>query len=104
MHLGDRHAFAESLDSDILQASLIAEEQKTHRYREPAWSVELAEARKTVSILSKALSALRTGLNLNHIILHDMNAMNTSFDIPRTRASCSLALRKAKATVRMQEI
>jgi exonuclease III len=98
-HLGNRHAFAERLDGDVLQASLIAE-KKTHRYREPAWSVELAEARKTVSILSKTLSALRTGLNLNHILLHDMSAMNTRFDLPRTRQSCSIALRKAKVTVR----
>jgi exonuclease III len=97
--LGNRHARAERLDNDVLQASLIAE-RNTHRYREPAWSVELAQARKKVSILSKTLSALRTGLNLTTILTHDMTEMHNQFSLPTTRVSCSHALRNAKAQVR----
>ncbi|KAI2489539.1 hypothetical protein MHU86_25041 [Fragilaria crotonensis] len=40
----NRHEFAERLDSDVLKASLDAE-QRTKRFREPAWSVALSTAR-----------------------------------------------------------
>ena len=39
---GNRHVFAERLDTDLLKASLDAE-QTTKRFRDPAWSVALAE-------------------------------------------------------------
>ena len=96
--LGNRHAFAERLDKDVLDASLNAEKH-TFRYREPAWSIELAEACKSVRILSKTLSAIRTGLNLSSILETDMLAMSTRFDLPTTKASCSQALRQAKQQV-----
>lgn len=56
---GNRHAFAERLDQDVLAASLTAA-TKVKKFGEPAWSVELAEARKQVNILKKHRSALRT--------------------------------------------
>jgi hypothetical protein len=42
---GNRHEYAERLDVDVLNASLAAE-AKVRRVGEPAWSVELAQARK----------------------------------------------------------
>ena len=58
---GNRHAFAERLDQDVLRAILSAE-KKLRLYAEPAWSQELSNARKRVSRLSQRLSVLRTGL------------------------------------------
>ena len=49
-HPGNRHAFAERLDRDIVAASLSAEQQIT-RFEQPLWSVKLAEARQKVSTL-----------------------------------------------------
>ena len=64
---GERHAFAERLDKDILQASITAEKDIS-KFDEPAWSVDLARAREVVSILTKQLTALKTGLDHQSII------------------------------------
>ena len=69
---GNRHAFAERLDRDMVQASLAAE-NRIKRYGEPAWSVALDQSRKRLSILRKCLSMIRTGLNTTQVI-QDENA------------------------------
>ena len=96
--LGNRHAFAERLDKDVLAASLSAEQQ-TKRTREPDWSVAIAEARKRVTILSKCLSAFKTGLDMTTILQQDMQKMNVPFSLPTTKSMCSTALREAKGQV-----
>ena len=96
--LGNRHEFAERLDRDMLAASLSAEQQ-THRYREPEWSVALVEARKVVLILTKCLSAIRTGLDMRDILEFDMRMMNEPFQLPLTKSTCSTALKAAKKRV-----
>jgi hypothetical protein len=60
---GNRHAFAERLDADMVQSSLAAE-KCIKRYGEPAWSVALDQSRKKLSILRKCLSMLNTGLDM----------------------------------------
>jgi hypothetical protein len=42
---GDRYAYLERLDKDVVKATLDAE-RKTKHFREPAWSVELAQSRQ----------------------------------------------------------
>ena len=96
---GNRHEQAERLDSDVLAASLAAE-TKVRRVGEPAWSVELAQARKMVSILTKQLSALKTGYDHVEILTKEMAALESPVDLPLSLTECSTALRKAKAHVR----
>jgi hypothetical protein len=92
-HPGNRHAYAERLDKDILAASLAAE-QKMKRYGSPAWSLELVEARRRVSFLSKCISMQKTGLNHEEQLLR-YNASSPfaqeqeDFQIPHNLAACT---------------
>jgi endonuclease/exonuclease/phosphatase family metal-dependent hydrolase len=98
---GERHQFAERLDADVLRMSIIAE-RRTQRFREPAWSVELARARHRVSILSKALTMAKTGIDHTTIIQHALERNPDPDDnnsIPDTVEGCSTALRRAKSKV-----
>ncbi len=68
---GNRHAFAERLDSDILTASLTAEKDLP-KFAAPAWSIALAQARRKVLIVTKQLTALKTGLDHRTILQEDI--------------------------------
>jgi hypothetical protein len=94
----DRHTFAERLDADILRCSLSAE-KKLRKYKDPPWSIELAEARRKVSILSKVLSMARTGLENIDQINKEMEQLTTPMLFPATVSECSKALRDAKREV-----
>ena len=94
----NRHTFAERLDADVLRCSLSAE-KRIKKYKEPAWSIELAEARKKVSILSKALSMARTNVDHMEILHREMNNMTTPVLFPESLEECSIELRKAKREV-----
>ena len=96
---GNRHQFAERLDSDILMASLTSEQSLPH-FDEPAWSLELARARRVVSILTKQLTALKTGLDHQKILASDSQHLPTDFRLPHTIPDCSTELRKAKHNVK----
>jgi hypothetical protein len=98
---GERHQFAERLDADFLRMSIIAE-RRTKQFREPPWSIELAKARNRVSILSKALTMARTGLNHIDIIQREMEKYPDEVEtrIPETPEECSTALKQAKNRVR----
>ena len=90
-----RHAFAERLDKDVLDASLQAE-TLVGRFGSPAWSIELAEARQRVSILTKQLSFLRTGYDNREKLQHAIARLQEPFELPKTILDCSKALRDAK--------
>ncbi|KAI2490869.1 hypothetical protein MHU86_23692 [Fragilaria crotonensis] len=96
---GNRHEYAERLDTDVLSASLAAE-AKVRRVGEPAWSVELSHARKTVSLLKKQLSALRTGYDHSEILTTELAKLDNPVELPTTVKECSTALRTAEAKVR----
>ena len=96
---GDRHAYLERLDKDVVKASLDAERKKKH-FREPACSVELAQSRQKVSILKKCLSAIRTGLDHRNILSHDITNAGLTIEIPSTLQECSSQLRTAQKEVR----
>jgi exonuclease III len=99
LHQGNRHEQAERIDKDVLEASLEAETKVT-RFGNPAWSVELAQARRIVSILTKQLSALKTGYDHSVILKTAIEALETPFQLPISIQECSTELRKAKVTVR----
>ena len=96
---GDRHRYAERLDNDMVQASLVAE-KKSKRYGAPAWSVALDQARKRVTILKKCLSMAKTQLNLNAIVETSNAALNQPMELPRTKQDCCNRLREAKREVK----
>jgi exonuclease III len=95
-HPGNRHAYAERLDKDILAASLAAEKQMK-QYGSPAWSLELVKARRKVSFLSKCISMQKTGLS--HAEQLSRYQANTPFEpdkfqVPTSLADCSIQLRE----------
>jgi hypothetical protein len=86
-HPGNRDTFAERLDSDVLKASLDAE-QNIKQFREPAWSLALSKARLRKIIIKKWLTMHPTGLDHFHIILQDLEAhgIDMSYRIPNPSA------------------
>ncbi|KAI2499205.1 hypothetical protein MHU86_15303 [Fragilaria crotonensis] len=93
---GNRHAFAERLDSDVLKASLDAE-HNTKQFREPEWSVALSQARRKLSILRKCLSMYRTGLDHSQIIARDLNTTNIDMQIPSSKRQCYNMINEAQS-------
>jgi exonuclease III len=95
---GNRHAFAERLDKDVVKASLDAE-KAVKPYGEPAWSVALDKARRKGTILKKCLSLMRTGLDCGTIIDRKIISRSIDMVIPTIRPECSSQLRLATAEV-----
>ena len=99
---GNRHAFANRLDQDVLNASLQAE-KRIPQFDAPVWSADLARARQYVAILTKQLSALRTGLNHHLQLEAEIQTLDQHYDspleLPNTIALCSTVLRQAKKAV-----
>ncbi len=97
---GDKHAFAERLDRDVVSASLAAEQQ-TKKFGAPAWSIALDKARKEVTRLTKSLSMARTGL-ITPQVHHppQQAAARDDPDVPRTVHDCSIRLQEAKRAVK----
>lgn len=96
---GDRHAFAERLDYDVLKASLDAE-QKTKRFREPEWSVALSKARLKKGILTKWLSMHQTGLDHSQILRRDMAIQDLEMTLPVSKEQCKQQLRDIQAQIK----
>ena len=94
---GNRHVFAERLDNDLMIASLTAEKDLP-QFGEPSWSVELAQARKLVSLLTKQLSVLTIGLSSQDPSLQTQ-AQELHTSLPSTKTECSQRLRQAKRDV-----
>ena len=95
--LGNRHQYAERLDNDVLATSLVAE-SRIPQFGAPAWSVELASARKLVQLLTKYLSAMRTHLD-HTAVLATFATEFPDVSIPATIRECSHRLRAAKKEV-----
>ena len=99
---GNRHAFANRLDQDVLVASLQAE-KRIPQFDEPVWSAALARARHYVSILTKQLTALRTGLDHHRTLESEIQLLDQHYEapleLPDTIAGCSTVLRQAKKAV-----
>ncbi|KAI2490278.1 hypothetical protein MHU86_24299 [Fragilaria crotonensis] len=96
-HEGNRHQYAERLDRDVLAASLAAE-KSLPQFGEPAWSMELARARRRVHYLRKCLSAFRTTFDCSSVIQAYREDLPTD-EIPRNTSHCSRLLRWANKEV-----
>ena len=96
---GNRDAFAERLDRDVLQASLSAE-KACRRYGQPSWSVELSKARQKVVFLQKCLSMAKTGLTHIAILQRMVDKNPLEFTIPNDEKACNMALRATKKKIR----
>jgi hypothetical protein len=70
------------------------------QFDEPAWSVELAEARKQVTILKKHMSALRTNYDHSSILASKMAKLSSFVPLPPTVRECSETIRKLQAYIR----
>jgi exonuclease III len=95
---GNRHAYAERLDKDMVQASLAAE-KRIKPYGEPAWSITLDQSRKKLNLLRKCLSMMRTGRDLTTIIDAQNAALNEPIVLPINQQECFQAMRAAKSTI-----
>ena len=101
-HPGNRHAYAERLDKDIVAASLTAEQQMK-RYGTPAWSMELVAARRRESFLSKCITSMKTGLNHEAQLRTYMQISpfeHNEYPTPTTLQECTAQLRQAKTEVK----
>ena len=96
---GEKHAFAERLDQDVVSASLVAE-QRMKRFGAPAWSIALDKARKEVTRLTKCLSMARTGLVTPPHATPMPRQIEREDIIPATVQECSTRLREAKRVVK----
>jgi exonuclease VII small subunit len=99
----NRQAFAERFDTDVLNASLTAE-KRIPKYDTPAWSVALTQARKYVSILTKQLTVLKTGIDHHRTLESELQSLPASIaishNLPQTIEDCSKSLRQAKQSVK----
>ena len=96
---GNRHRFAERLDRNVLHASLAAE-NSVNSFREPAWSVALAQARKRVALLKRLLSMHKTKLDLSAQVRDLGRQIDDDFIHPTTVHECSQMLRDAAKITR----
>lgn len=101
-HPGNRHEYAERLDSDILAASLAAE-KRMKKFASPAWSLELVAARKQVKFLSTCITMRKTGLDHTAQLKEFQRRApfeEQEFNIPSTLQECNEKLREAKSVVK----
>lgn len=95
---GNRHVYAERLDKDMMLASLTAE-KALPKFSEPAWSLELARARRVVILLTKQLSAFRTGIDHSTILQDEATMFDPPYQLPTNVQQCSTILRTTKAEI-----
>ena len=96
---GRRDAFAERLDSDVLNGSLVSERALpvTHA---PAWSKALATARAQVATLQKLMSCMRHSKPYPQNLLEQYQRHCPEYPLPQTRAVCQTHLNKARMKVK----
>ena len=96
---GNRHQFAEQIDKDLVEASLMAE-QSIPRYEKPSWSVELAQTCKKVQLLKKLLSKARTGIRNQEAFTREWQELSSSDKSPTAVQDITAFLREIKRMVR----
>ena len=86
----------------MLATSLQAE-TRIPEFDYPVWSAALARARQYVSILTKQLTALRTGMDHHRKLETEIQLLDEHYDspleLPDAIPTCSSLLRKAKKAV-----
>ena len=95
---GNRHAFAERLDSDILQASL-ASERSIPKFHTPEWSKALVTARSKASLFQKMLSCLRHNKPFPQHLLDQFQKLCSECEVPHNKAACQYHFQEARQQV-----
>ena len=95
---GDRHRFAERLDSDMVAGSLASERALPFAHK-PAWSMELAHARLRVAILQKALSCVNHNKSFPPRLLDQVIRFCPEWELLRNPHHCRQQLQKYKLEV-----
>ena len=95
---GDRHRFAERLDSDVLAGSL-ASERALPLFHKPEWSLELAQARIRVAIFQKTLSCINHNHPLPDRLVEQLGQFCPEWEIQRNKQQCRLQLQKYRTAV-----
>jgi hypothetical protein len=96
-YLGNRHAFAERIDKDIVAASIFAG-KALPQFGESAWSVALSTARRHVNMLSKLYSDMRRNRPLEDTLCQARDTMPSTWVCPTTIQQCSFQLKEYKRT------
>ncbi|KAI2497605.1 hypothetical protein MHU86_16911 [Fragilaria crotonensis] len=96
--LGDRHAFAERLDKDVVEASLAAE-KSIQRVGTAPWSVALTKRDKSADINKMSVDG-KTRLNNEAIIRTAWSKAGLANDPPVTEKECTRELKEARQQVR----
>ena len=95
---GDRHRFAERLDSDVLAGSL-ASERALPFFHKPEWSLTLAQARIRVAILQKTLSCINHNHQFPNRLVEQLGRFCSEWEIQRNKQHCRQQLQKYRAAV-----
>ena len=82
---GRRHAFAERLDSDVLNGSL-ASERALPIFQAPEWSKALATARVQVSVLQKLLSCLRSSRPFPQSLIDQFQQLRQEWQLSQSKS------------------
>ena len=95
---GNRHRFAERLDSDVLAGSL-ASERVIPFFHKPEWSLALAQARIRVAILQKTLSCINHNHQFPNRLVEQLGRFCSGWEIQRNKQHCRQQLQKYRAAV-----
>ena len=98
MQPGRRDAFAERLDSDILNGSLVSE-KSIPIFPAPEWSSALARARLTVATFQKVLSCQKHGKPYPQSLLDQYHQYCPDRPLPSNKVSSMNALKEARQLV-----
>ena len=96
---GRRDAFANRLDSDVLNGSLVSE-RSLSVFHTPEWSKALAAARLQVSIFQKLLSYTRHGKPYPQALLDQFQQNCPDIPLPFGKAPCQTHLNDARQKVK----
>jgi hypothetical protein len=96
---GRRDAFADRLDSDVLNGSLVSE-RSLPVFHTPEWSKELAEARVRVSMFQKFLSCTNHGRPYPQTLLDQFPHLCPDTPIPSGKDVCQSHLAGARQIVK----
>lgn len=95
---GRRDAYAERLDSDVLNGSLVSE-QEIPKFQEPEWSKTLENARIQAAIIQKVLTCMKQGKPTPQTLLDQCQCECSTWPFPQDIRTCQQHLIEARRSV-----